>query len=110
MNITRQHDNPGDPSPTLRWTARGACRDSDPELFFPLTWDGQPAQHSALARGICLACPVRLPCLTWAVETGEPDGMWGGTTPAERRRIRSTRERQPTAWTPGRICEDGAGL
>ncbi|MDP9846279.1 WhiB family transcriptional regulator [Streptosporangium lutulentum] len=107
MNIARQHDNLSDSRPNLRWTARGACLDSDPDLFFPLTWDEQPAQHSALARRICLACPVRLPCLAWAVETGEPDGMWGGTTPTERRRIRSTRERKTAARAPVRVCEDG---
>ncbi|MEU6998723.1 WhiB family transcriptional regulator [Nonomuraea sp. NPDC046570] len=75
--------------PTLRWADRGACRNSDPALFFPLTWDGRTAPHTAVARRVCLGCPVRLPCLEWAVETGEPDGMWGGTTPDERRRIRS---------------------
>ncbi|MFC0552836.1 WhiB family transcriptional regulator [Planotetraspora thailandica] len=105
MNIDRQHDNLSDPRPSLRWTARAACQDSDPNLFFPLTWDRQPAQHDALARRICLDCPVRLPCLTWAVETGEPDGMWGGTTPAERRRIRSTHEQQGYAQTGADLRE-----
>ncbi|GAA2215839.1 WhiB family transcriptional regulator [Nonomuraea monospora] len=79
------------------WTAQAACQNSDPELFFPLTWDGRPARHTALARRVCLACPVRLPCLNWAVETAEPDGMWGGTTPTERRGLRSARERRPAA-------------
>ncbi|MFI6324397.1 WhiB family transcriptional regulator [Nonomuraea sp. NPDC050556] len=69
----------------MNWMERGACRDSDPELFFPLTWE----THPTLARRICRDCPVRVQCLTWAVDTGEPDEVWGGTTPAERRRIRS---------------------
>ncbi|WP_442942109.1 WhiB family transcriptional regulator [Nonomuraea sp. NBC_00507] len=30
-------------------------------------------------------------CLDWALRTGEPDGVWGGTTPAERRRLRAHR-------------------
>ncbi|MFI7455408.1 WhiB family transcriptional regulator [Nonomuraea sp. NPDC049714] len=80
-----------EPRLTMHWADSGACGSSDPDLFLPLTWDGRPAQHTASARRICMSCPVRLPCLTWAVETGEPDGMWGGTTPDERRRLRSSR-------------------
>ncbi|MFB9207567.1 WhiB family transcriptional regulator [Nonomuraea spiralis] len=59
---------------------------------------GGPAWHTVLARRICQGCPVRVQCLTWAVETGEAEGMWGGTTPDERRRIRATRE------TVGRVA------
>ncbi|GAA2897095.1 WhiB family transcriptional regulator [Nonomuraea rubra] len=68
----------------LYWTSRAACRATDPDLFFPLTWDGrhQPAMR------ICSNCAVRPRCLEWALEAGEPDGVWGGTTPAERRRLR----------------------
>ncbi|MEV0151199.1 MULTISPECIES: WhiB family transcriptional regulator [unclassified Nonomuraea] len=82
------------PITPLRWADRGACLDSDPEFFFPFSWERLPAWHTACARRICLGCPVRVQCLTWAVETGEADGMWGGTTPVERRRIRATRERR----------------
>ncbi|MEV0623876.1 WhiB family transcriptional regulator [Nonomuraea sp. NPDC050404] len=69
--------------------ARAACRDADPELFFPITWDDRPGRADDEARSICRACPVRPACLDWAVRTGEPDGMWGGTTPAERRLLRA---------------------
>jgi WhiB family redox-sensing transcriptional regulator len=76
------------PRNTLRWTAQAACQHSDSDLFFPLTWDGRPDQLVERARRICRACPVQPTCLDWAVRTGEPDGMWGGATPAERRRLR----------------------
>lgn len=68
----------------LRWTNRAACRATDPDLFFPLTWDGP---HQPAVR-ICSNCVVQPRCLEWALEAGEPDGVWGGTTPAERRRLR----------------------
>ncbi|MFI6815592.1 WhiB family transcriptional regulator [Nonomuraea sp. NPDC050328] len=93
MIIDRRHEAASGSTPSLGWTAHAACSTSDPDLFFPLTWEGLPAGRSDTARLICLGCPVRLPCLTWAVETGEPDGMWGGTTPAERRRLRLRLER-----------------
>jgi WhiB family redox-sensing transcriptional regulator len=68
----------------LYWTNRAACRAADPDLFFPLIWDGR---HQPAVR-ICSGCVVRPRCLEWALESGEPDGVWGGTTPAERQRLR----------------------
>lgn len=87
-----------DPRPPVRWAARAACRDADPALFFPFTWDDHPSRSDDQARAqrICQTCPVQPACLAWALRTGEPDGIWGGTTPDERRRIRA-RLRQATA-------------
>lgn len=78
-----------DPRSPLRWTVHAACQDADPDLFFPITWDDQPGQAVDQARRICQACPLQQACLDWALRTGESDGMWGGTTPAERRRLRA---------------------
>jgi WhiB family redox-sensing transcriptional regulator len=86
IHQTLQHHSPRSPS---RWAAHAACKDADPDLFFPITWDELPGRAGDEARRICQACPVRPACLDWAVQTGEPDGMWGGTTPAERRRLRA---------------------
>ncbi|MGN9844619.1 WhiB family transcriptional regulator [Nonomuraea sp. H19] len=83
-----------EPRSPLRWTARAACQDADPGLFFPITWDDHPGQREEQARRICQTCPVQAACLDWALRTGEPDGMWGGTTPEERRRLRA-RQRFP---------------
>lgn len=69
------------------WRDHAACRDADPELFFPLgTSDATLLQIDA-AKQICRTCPVREPCLQWALNTGD-DGVWGGTTEAERRKHR----------------------
>jgi Transcription factor WhiB len=39
------------------------------------------------AKAICRICPVRMPCLQWAVENGEKNGIWGGMTSEERTRM-----------------------
>ena len=72
------------------WTQRAACRAPgvDPDLFFPASDTPPPAQVSA-ARKICSRCPVKARCLQWALQTGEPAGIWAGTTPAERRMLRT---------------------
>lgn len=66
------------------WKADGLCAQADPEIFFPLK-GGSTRQ----AKLICQGCPVREQCLEWAMATGEPDGIWGGTSPRERRKLRA---------------------
>jgi WhiB family redox-sensing transcriptional regulator len=72
------------------WTERAACRapEIDPELFFPAS-DSPPLVQVSAARKICAQCPVAVHCLEWALHTGEPAGIWAGTTPAERRSLRT---------------------
>lgn len=79
---------------TAEWMARGACVGEDPELFFPVGEDGAgdapPDERTAVAKEICADCPVAVECLKHAVEEGEPSGIWGGTTPQERRLLRAS--------------------
>jgi WhiB family transcriptional regulator, redox-sensing transcriptional regulator len=69
-----------------RWTDRAACRGTDTEIFFPANPD-----EEAEALSICATCPVRAQCLDYAVRNRETYGIWGGTTPEQRRRIRRER-------------------
>lgn len=62
------------------WRHDAACRDMDPELFFPGTG---VSPEEALA--VCARCPVRKDCLDWALKAPEKDGVWGGTTARQRR-------------------------
>ena len=39
------------------------------------------------AVAICCECPVKLECLKYALNNDERIGVWGGKTPAERRRL-----------------------
>ena len=64
------------------WMARGNCRDEVPARFFPS--DGVGVDH---ARRICATCPVREPCLEYALEQRIDHGVWGGASERERRRI-----------------------
>lgn len=81
------------------WAAKGACQDSDPELFFPVTSQGPARRQVVKAKAICAQCPVRPQCLEFALETGQSFGVWGGTSEDERRvlRRRMLRRRRRTA-------------
>lgn len=39
------------------------------------------------AKEICRTCPVRLPCLEYALQIREPHGIWGGLNEVERRAV-----------------------
>ncbi len=64
------------------WVVFGACRDVDPDLFFPA---GREEESHALA--LCASCPVRQECLDYALEAGERFGIWGGMTEKQRRKL-----------------------
>lgn len=69
--------------------AKGACRHEDPSLFHP--GEGPDiVRKQAVAKQICATCVVRKPCLDFALSQDSQHGIWGGTTPEERRRMRST--------------------
>ena len=74
----------------LSWRAHAACRGIDPNIFYPVS-----DEDAEEAKGICAACPVRQACLEYALANRERDGVWGGATERERRRI--VRQRRKTA-------------
>lgn len=66
------------------WWHRGAACHETPEVnFFP--GKGQPVRA---ARAVCARCSVSRECLAYALENDCDDGVWGGTTPNERRQMR----------------------
>jgi WhiB family transcriptional regulator, redox-sensing transcriptional regulator len=79
------------------WAERGACRHSDPELFFPVADRGPALRQLAKAKRVCERCPVRVQCLEYALQSGQRFGVWGGASEEERRlmRRRRIRRRQP---------------
>ena len=70
------------------WRALSTCRDTDPELFFPVGTTGQALLQIAKAKSVCCQCPVTAECLEFALETNQDTGIWGGTSEEERRQIR----------------------
>jgi WhiB family transcriptional regulator, redox-sensing transcriptional regulator len=83
----------------MDWRHRALCRDEDPELFFPIGTTGPAAVQVEQAKVVCRRCTVVEDCLSWAVETGQESGVWGGTDEDERRalRRRALRTRVSTA-------------
>lgn len=74
----------------LSWRQKAACRGVDPDIFYPVSDDDAGA-----AKAICAGCPVREACLEYALANRERDGVWGGATERERRRM--IRQRRKTA-------------
>ncbi len=71
--------------PDPEWRKDAACSGSDADLFFPI---GEDESLAAPAKAICAACPVQEQCLQYALATNQTEGVWGGMTGPERRRLR----------------------
>ncbi|GAA3843571.1 WhiB family transcriptional regulator [Sphaerisporangium flaviroseum] len=72
----------------MDWRHRAACRDVDPELFFPIGNTGPALMQIEEAKQVCHSCPVSEPCLKWAIESGQDAGVWGGLSEDERRALK----------------------
>ncbi|MGD9704361.1 MAG: WhiB family transcriptional regulator [Acidimicrobiia bacterium] len=70
------------------WRQDAICRDTDPDLFFPVGTTGHALVQIDRAREVCDQCPVKVDCLEFALETNQDSGIWGGTSEEERRKIR----------------------
>lgn len=67
------------------WREAAACLEHPEVDFFP-----SPEDLSAIsaAKGICATCPVAEACLSYAIDTRQSEGIWGGHTPKERVKVR----------------------
>jgi WhiB family transcriptional regulator, redox-sensing transcriptional regulator len=72
------------------WRLCAACRNVDPEPFFPEGSRGPALESTARAKQTCIACPVQACCLDWALTHGAHHGVWSGHMEDERRSIRVT--------------------
>ena len=75
----------------LAWRKQARCRGVDPAVFYPVSDEDEAPE----AKEICAECPVREPCLEYALTVREKHGVWGGRTERERRRL--IRQRRKTA-------------
>jgi WhiB family redox-sensing transcriptional regulator len=82
---------------TANWRAHAACRHADPKLFFPAGAGRAASAQAERAKQVCAGCPVRNPCLDWALATGRELGVWGGAAAEERRALRARRARALSA-------------
>jgi WhiB family transcriptional regulator, redox-sensing transcriptional regulator len=68
------------------WRNEAACSTAADVDFFA----SDDAANVRKAKAICASCPVFDDCLGFAIETNQSDGIWGGTTPGERVKLRRT--------------------
>lgn len=59
--------------------ASALCAQVDPALWFP-----EKGKSSEAAKAVCHTCPVEAKCLTWALDTRQGFGIWGGLDDRER--------------------------
>lgn len=82
--------NPASSASRVPWRQRSACAGPQRVYFFPPSQVERKDERLARedrAKTICAMCPVRTPCLEWALSTREPEGIWGGLDEAERKRV-----------------------
>jgi len=72
------------------WMLQGSCRGANTREFFPSNGVGVEA-----AQKVCRACSVKDECLEYALQNHIEQGVWGGASERERRRI--LRQRRRTA-------------
>jgi WhiB family redox-sensing transcriptional regulator len=81
------------------WRPRAACRAVEGDLFFPA--DGERGlakrRRERAAKAVCVGCPVREECASYAISTREPHGVWGGLSERERERIWRDLDHSPYA-------------
>jgi hypothetical protein len=65
------------------WELDAVCSSVDPEAFYP-----PPGTSTLPARLVCASCPVRAICLETALARNETEGVWGGYSPRQRRRLK----------------------
>jgi WhiB family redox-sensing transcriptional regulator len=77
-----------EPLKRVDWRRVAACRDDDPELFFPIGTSGPAVTQAEQAREVCRGCPAIGYCALFAFEAGQDSGVWGGMTEQERRAVK----------------------
>jgi WhiB family transcriptional regulator, redox-sensing transcriptional regulator len=82
------------PENTMDWRNDAACKDEDPDVFFPIGTTGIAVEQVEDAKRICAQCLVQEPCLEFALASNQDAGVWGGLTEDERRTLKRARQRR----------------
>ena len=83
------------------WRRSAACRNTEPDLFFPVGTTGPAVDQIEAAKRVCRSCEALEPCLDFALATNQESGVWGGTSEEERRKLRK-------AWLAARRSQRAA--
>lgn len=84
--------------PSAAWVTDALCAETDPEVFFP--GKGQSPND---AKKVCRRCAVSEECLIYALVAGQKDGVWGGTTERQRRKMPLPEPPAVTVTVPGPV-------
>jgi len=82
------------------WQVKASCRGPQAAVFFPpahFERKDDKENREGRAKAMCLSCPVRQPCLEYALRIREPHGIWGGLNESERRDLLARQARSPLA-------------
>jgi WhiB family transcriptional regulator, redox-sensing transcriptional regulator len=85
---------------TMSWALKARCGNVPPKVFFPRNGEGVDD-----ARRYCDRCPVRVPCLAYALENQIQYGVWGGMSARARQRIARRRKVEGSAARYKRIAK-----
>lgn len=69
--------------PDTKWMKYATCEDMGNQRFF-----SENPQRKNVALFVCSLCPVKKPCLKYAMKFPEMRGIWGGLTYEERKELR----------------------
>jgi WhiB family redox-sensing transcriptional regulator len=81
--------------PVILNASDALCAEIDPELWFPSMENGRVQSSYAAAnyaKSVCARCPLTIQCLLTAIHNKEEYGIWGGSTPNERKNIRTANQ------------------
>jgi len=86
----------------MTWRESAACLSLDYELFFPIGNTSPALLQTEEAKAACGRCEVVESCLSWAMESGQDAGVWGGLSGDERRALkrRNARARRADPVAP----------
>ena len=76
------------------WQQRAACKGPQAVIFFPPSHFERKEEKEVRerrAKAICATCPVKGPCLEYAIQIREPHGIWGGLNELERKQLMAPR-------------------
>ena len=72
-----------------------------PRAVLPVSSIGRGAAEAQQAKAVCARCPVRQPCLDFALATGQEFGIWGGYDERELRLLQREKGAAETGQWPG---------
>lgn len=70
------------------WASEASCK-GKLDLFYPDEDDVEYRKKIYKAKSLCVNCPVKVSCLTFAITRGESHGVWGGMTFRQISRLRN---------------------